>query len=382
MRLAESTGRRAVTVVLMALAVIAVAPRAVMAGSLSPSSVSATLGVGETTHVTKTVTTDATGTSRVDIFFLADNTGSMGGVIANVQASAAALLSGLGSAFSDPAFGVGRYLGDPIEFGSLATNHGPSAYQNLQPITTNTANVTTAINAWFASGGGDIPEANFFALHQVATQGAAVNGQSTTPGTGWRSGAARVVVWYGDASAHQETINQANTITALVNNGVEVVALNSSGSGSGIDTGGQSNAIVTATGGALVNNFTSLSSAAQLAAVLAAIGTVTSTLDLSLAIGSGDTSGLGIGFSCVDPSGCTGVPGGASRLFDMSITGLLPGTYDFTVLATGVAGAIETDHIVVGGTTVPPGVPNPMTLLLLGSGIVGMVSLSAWRARN
>lgn len=357
---------------LAAAALAAFLPASALAGSIDPTSVSRSIGVGETITIRKTVTTDPGGASRVDIFFLADNTGSMGGVLNNAKTSASSLLSGLNSSFSDAAFGVGRYLGDPIEFGSLATNHGPQAYQNLTPITKTTANVTAGINAWFASGGGDGPEANFFGLHQVATQGAAVNGQSTTPATGWRAGAQRVIVQYGDVTSHQETINQADTIAALVANGVKVVGLNSGGAGGGIDGAGQASAIVAATGGTLVNNFTSLSAAAQLAAVLAAIGTVTSTLDLELLIGSGDTSGLDIDFTCVSAEGCDDVTGGGVREFDMTITGLTAGVYAFTVVAGGVAGAVETDIICVGlvdCAAPPPGVPAPAALMLLGLGM-------------
>lgn len=51
--------------------------------SLSPANVSATINVGERIVIPKTVTLDASGPAvdRVDVFFLSDNTGSMGGII-------------------------------------------------------------------------------------------------------------------------------------------------------------------------------------------------------------------------------------------------------------------------------------------------------------
>src|SRR5207249_1219633 len=53
--------------------------------------------------------------------------------------------------------------------------------------------VAGAINAWQADGGGDTPEAQLFALDQVAQ----------CPGTGWRPGAKRIIVWFGDAPGHE-----------------------------------------------------------------------------------------------------------------------------------------------------------------------------------
>jgi MYXO-CTERM domain-containing protein len=52
----------------------------------------------------------------------------------------------------------------------------------------------------------------------------------------------------------------------------------------------------------------------------------------------------------------------------MDILALTPGTYDFTVIAPGVPGAVETDSI-----TVTPGggnasVPGPLPMLGVGAG--------------
>jgi hypothetical protein len=56
----------------------------------------------------------------------------------------------------------------------------------------------------------------------------------------------------------------------------------------------------------------------------------------------------------------------------MTITGLTPGDYDFTVIAPGVAGASERDLITVtadGGGTVPePGTLGLLAASLLGAG--------------
>src|SRR5215472_12011986 len=52
---------------------------------------------------------------KVDVYFLADNTGSMGPAIANVKAGASAILNTLAGIVPDIQFGVGHYhdFGDP-----------------------------------------------------------------------------------------------------------------------------------------------------------------------------------------------------------------------------------------------------------------------------
>jgi hypothetical protein len=120
---------------------------------------------------------------KVDVYFLADNTGSMGVPIANVQAGATTILNTLLGLGLDIQVGVGNYH----DFGD------PSPFQNQQPVTANMPAVVTAINGWSAFFGGDIPEASLHALHQVANPAVA----------GWRSGAMKFIVWFGDAPSHE-----------------------------------------------------------------------------------------------------------------------------------------------------------------------------------
>jgi hypothetical protein len=329
--------------------------------------------------VAKTVFTTA-GSSLVDILFLADNTGSMGGVINSVKNTSTTLLSSLNSTFTDARFSVARYLGDPSESGENFN----SAYDVITPLTADSTSVTAGINSWFARGGGDGPEANFYALHQAVT-----NGASTCPGLGsqagfcggsgeaigWRPGASKVILWFGDVTSHQNTVTLDNVKAALA--GSKVVALNSLSAGFGIDgnfadggqAGNQASSIVTALGddGAIFNRFASVPTEDIVETISTLVGEVTDTIDLSLAVGSGDTSGLDIAFTCTDALGCDDVTLGESRTFDMDIKALTPGTYDFTVVAPGIAGAVETDSITVKGDAVAS-VPGPLPMLGVGAG--------------
>jgi hypothetical protein len=366
-----------------------VLPETAKAGSINPSSFSSTLDIGEAVKVAKTVFTTA-GSSLVDFLFLADNTGSMFGVINSVQNTSTALLSSLNSSFAGARFSVARYFGDPVEFGS--TSNGPgfnAAYDVLTPLTANTALVTAGINNWVASGGGDGPEANFYALQQAVTNGASTSpGLGSLPGffggsgeaIGWRPGASKVILWFGDVVSHQDTVTLDNVKKALGDADAKVVALNSSGSGSGIDgnfpdggqSGNQASSIVNflgnGTDAAIFNNFASVPTGDIVSTITTLVGEVTDTIDLSLIVDSGDTSGLDISFTCTDALGCDDVPLGESRTFDMDILALTPGTYDFTVIAPGVPGAVETDSITVrdgGGMT---SVPGPLPMLGVGAG--------------
>jgi hypothetical protein len=151
----------------LALLVSALAPGALMADSISPSSYSTTLGVGESVTIKKTVTVSAGAptSSKVDVFFLADTTGSMGGQIAAVRAAATSIMNSA-ALLGDVAFGVGEYK-DIFD---------AYAYRLNTDITSTIATAQAGINLWAASGGGDTPEANVYALQQAANT------------TSWRAG--------------------------------------------------------------------------------------------------------------------------------------------------------------------------------------------------
>jgi len=252
---------------------------------VEPPTVDGALQPGESCNVTKNVTTPEIAPNP-DIYFIADTTGSMWDVIAAVQGNASAIMTEILDKQPTAQFGVGNYKDFPYD---------SYAFQHQQSITANTSLVSTAIGNWSADGGADGPEAQFYALDRLA------NGTDI----GWRGIGTKIVVWFGDAPAHDPVPSAATglgyniteaTVTAdLVAAGIKVIAISVNSSviyPNGTDddptvaggdyataygitedgTAGQASRIANATGGAYLFAATPAEAAA---AVLAGIGELT-----------------------------------------------------------------------------------------------------------
>lgn len=348
----------------------------VPAGSLSPNTFTSTTIVGGTVSLDRTVTINSipnvvttetvTQDRKLDVLFLADNTNSMTDAITNIQTNATSLLNTLSTTYGDVQFGVARYYGDPRERKcSGCSNFGTDAYQLQQAVNGGTqADALAAINQWQSSSANtDWQEGNFFALHQAATSGTSVNGYGTGFNTNWRPDAKRVIVWFGDAFSHESTINQVDTIQALKDNGITVVAINADtktytydgyylSSVRGLNYNSQASNIATQTGGAFANaNPSELSST-----ILSLVGSaVTETTENTTTAGTVDlvfnaldnTSGLNITYTCTDVRGCNDVESGQSRTFRMDVEGITAGVYNFRTVVVDVSGAVGTDQVTV-----------------------------------
>jgi hypothetical protein len=329
--------------ILSVLLVLTVLPAS--ADSIAPVAVSGTIGIGGSMTVHKTVTVDAgapTG-SLVDVFFLADTTGSMGGTIGSVRTAAASIM-GAAAGLGDVAFGVGEYK----DVGDVFVYHQDTS------ITKNTATVQSGINAWGASGGGDYPEADLYGLDQVATT------------ADWRPGSARILVWMGDAPGHDPTaggVTLASATADLQANNVKVEAMNLGG----LNDYGQATRIAAATGGAY---YAGLNSASIVAAINAAI----STAFLTYSKVSLDTSEAGPHVTVTfDPGSYAGTyDRSIARTFgfDVTFTGASAGTDSFHIygLVDGGRVATERDDITVGA------VPEPGSILLFGTVLAGIAA--------
>ncbi len=327
-----------------------------------PSSFSATGAPGATFTVNKVVHTPEIA-PKPDIYFLADTTGSMGSVIGSVQASAASLLSTLAAATTDERFGGGDYKDFPND---------SYAFNNAAPIPAaddGGAAAAAAIAGWSAGGGNDGPEGQFYALHQLSEHSAAT----------WRSGSTKIVVWFGDAPAHDpvctaisgdaHAITQASLIADLVAAGIRVVAISTlTGYPAGLDNfpsgggdyiaacgseggaAGQATAIAAATGGV---HLIGVSAGDIAAAILAGLGNLPVTVTTAVTC----DPGLSISLS---PSGPQTVTSGDDVAYTETISvspSAAPGTYsctvDFLLDGKKVDGFTQTVSIVVVDRTPP-----------------------------
>lgn len=138
------------------------------------------------------------GTSRnVDVLFVFDTTGSMGGVITSAKSGASSIMSNVLASLPGTQFAVADYKDYPSTFsypGYASTYGGAGDYpwRLRQPVTASTGAVNTAINGLSASGGADWPESVVRAVYETYSDGA----------IGWRAGSIRVAVFFGDAPGH------------------------------------------------------------------------------------------------------------------------------------------------------------------------------------
>lgn len=188
---------------------------------VDPASYSNSLDPGGSVTIPKVVHTAGI-PPKPDIYFLTDSTGSMSGAIGNVQSNASTILSTIAGATTSPMFGAGDYK--DFLSGDLYAFHNGASIDGQAP-------TLAAIGAWSAHGGGDGPEGQLYALHEIATSGS----------IGWRSNSTRIVVWFGDAPGHDPICSAASGLASdlttssvaaeLAAANIEVIAISLGGGG-------------------------------------------------------------------------------------------------------------------------------------------------------
>jgi hypothetical protein len=347
----------------------AIGPIATPAASITidPTVNDLVLNAGDTFTESITVTVPASvGVSKVDVYFLADTTASMEPNLAAVQSGADSILTALAGLGFDMAFGVGNYKDFP-------TSSAPYAFQHQLSPTTTASAVTAAIGTWSASGGNDGSEGQFFALDQLAEP----------PGgtIGWRSGAKRILVWFGDAPGHDpicsaisglpSDITEASVTNKLVAENITALAISTiTGFPQGLDddptssafdysgictiggTAGQATRIATATGGV---HQTGIDPTNLVTTIINLVTAATAIKNLSL-VPTGATAPF---VTSISPAGGYGPLSGDKDhvlKFDVIFTGVMPCT-DTAQVFTGTLDAVA-DGIVVAQKrvkiTVPP----------------------------
>lgn len=322
-----------------------------LADSISPTTFSASLGVGESTTIRKTVTVAAAGPTAavVDIMFVFDTTGSMGSAIGNAKASATAVLNDLAGTYGSLQSGVGQY-DDP----------GRSVLNNLTSTVGTTQASINSLFACYGSCGGDFPEVGFAGIKLAADTAA------------WRPGSNRFIVAFGDASFKNgpgASDDQAGTSGSLSANNVKLFGLEFGG---GSFTGNINGLGGTAFAGGTSPTAVANAIKAAISAGFAHYSTVTVD-DLGAGMPEIDVS-----TKCVSADIGTCLGADAVGTYDRSVDRTFEYDVTFTRLAAGDK-TFDTHALVDKGIVASErdsfSVPEPSSVALVGLSLVGLGAL-------
>ncbi|MBI4203179.1 MAG: VWA domain-containing protein [Chloroflexi bacterium] len=269
---------------------------------VEPPLVEATVPPGGSLEVVKEVTTPAI-PPKLDFCLLVDNSGSYGDDIATIQALAPGIFTDIRDAVADSQFCLATFVDFPIDpFGDAGSGDYP--YQLDQDLTTDETTWVTAVNNMILRFGADAPESQLHALREMRVGGPAA--------PSWRADATKVIAITTDAPMHDPDTTPGypgptigDTITALVDSGIKVIAIKAPGASTQMDD------IATATGGSVQT--TSASSDEIADAIIAGLEALTT--DVWWVLGACD-AGLTVS---LDPAVHLGVAGNTTVVFTETI---------------------------------------------------------------
>lgn len=351
------------TLSVLTVAAAAWVPMISMADTIDPASYTDELAVGESVTVRKTVTVEESVSSGVlDVMFLIDTSGSMGGEITAAKTAASDILSGL-AGFGDLATGTG-YYSEPGSEG---------VYRDLTTDPTTGQQNIDDISLSLGGNGGDFPEEGIHATKQAAE------------GASWRPGSSRFVVALGDANFKEsDGSTLADAQAALADNNATFIGIDFGSMDSGCCGGIDPTVLADATGGTMASSSDSASEIVD--AIVSSVGTSFSEYgEVTVSDLGAGMPGINVSVSCVsaDTGACAGdtAVGEFDRSmarafeFDVTFTGAATGEHAFSThgLVDGGIVASESDRFLVtegddGGSTP---VPEPGALSLLGGALIG-----------
>ncbi|AOW99036.1 hypothetical protein BJP34_05880 [Moorena producens PAL-8-15-08-1] len=334
---------------------------------VSPATNDLTLSKDQTFAEVVKVTIPKSGiVPKVDAYFLADTTSSMRDAIDAVKVGISGVLTQIGALGADVQFGVGEYK----DFPAPDSGRHPYAFLHQHSLSANTAEIQAAIDTWEVTGGRDVPEAQFYALDQLAE----------APGgtIGWRADSRRIIVWFGDAAGHDAVcqqisglsydITEASVTEKLVAEKIKVLALSlsSTGAPAGLDddpkekaigyqpfcgdpggTPEQGTRIAKATGGKIVQDVSANTIVETIKTELAA--QITSIGNVSL-VASGATAPFVVAIAPSDGYGPLSRDQDHEISFNVDWIGTVEATYEEQVFSGSLD--VIADGEVVGGKTV------------------------------
>jgi hypothetical protein len=177
--------------------------------SVSPTVFTATLNPGQSAIDINTVGLSGGSIPKADVVFSFDLTGSMGGVLSTAQLQAIDIMAKLDTVIADANYGVTSHMDYPnyyTSFGYTNTygSSGDYAYGLNQSITSNRTLVKNAINGLMLGYGSDGPEdyTRVFYESYADTR------------IGWRPGAKRIFIHFGDIIPHDNNLFEGVTGTS------------------------------------------------------------------------------------------------------------------------------------------------------------------------